>query len=858
MALSPMMKQYMQIKDENPDCILFFRLGDFYEMFFEDAKLASKELELALTGRNCGEKERAPMCGVPFHSADSYIAKLVGRGYKVAICEQVEDPATAKGIVKRQVVQIITPGTVTATESLDETENNYIAAMVIEKTQAGLAYCDITTGEVIVKKISLLDGQDDLVNDMVRMSPKEIIYNENTEDVLELKSFELYLDVFLNCLSARHFSLDAARAAIEHQYGVKGLMPLGLEDDIEIKALGGLFLYLRSNKKGELENLSLPQHVLAEGTMALDKSTLSNLEIVETLFDKHVKGSLLGVLDKTHTAMGGRKLKKWLKEPLNELGPIKDRLDAVECLLDQALVRNNIKEGLKGIYDFERLAGRIAFGNANARDLTALKTSLMALPDLKYDLMSIGDFLAGSPAKSSDQAESSSQAEGTGLPRLIQEIIDKIDVLDDISSLINKSINEDAPLTIREGGLIIPGYSTELDEIKASIKKSQEWISSLEEVERKKTGIKNLKVGYNKVFGYYLEITKSNYDLIPEDYIRKQTLVNAERFITPKLKEVEAIVLNAEARINLLEYKLFNEIKDIVKEAIPRIQKTSQAVSSLDVLTSFAHVSERLGYVKPEMDEGMEILIEQGRHPVIEQEMRGDLFVPNDAYINMEDYSFLLITGPNMAGKSTYMRQVALIVLMAQAGCFVPCKKAKIGLVDRIFTRIGASDNLAAGQSTFFVEMSELAYILNNATDRSLILLDEIGRGTSTYDGLSIAWAVCEHLTNPDHRVRTMFASHYHELAILEDELEGFRNLNVEVFEDAGEVVFLHKIVEGRASRSYGIHVAKIAGVDDSLLVRAEEKLAELESSDDKQRDQAQPVQISMFETFGEINKKEE
>lgn len=831
MALSPMMKQYMQIKEENPDCILFFRLGDFYEMFFEDAKLASKELELALTGRNCGLEERAPMCGVPFHSADSYISKLVERGYKIAICEQVEDPAQAKGIVKREVVQIITPGTVTATESLNETDNNFIASMMVTATDAGIAYCDITTGEVIVKKISLMEGSDDLLNDVVRMSPREIIYNKNAEDVLDLKVFEQYLDVFFNPMSARHFSLDASMAAIKRQYKVEALLPLGIEDELEIKSLGGLFLYLRSNKKGDLANLGLPKKIQAKGTMDLDKSTLANLEIVETLFDKHVKGSLLGVLDKTHTAMGSRKLKKWLKEPLNELKPITERLDAVEFLVEQALIKNNIKEGLKWIYDFERLASRIAFGNANARDLIALKTSLMALPDLRYDLMAIEE-----------------------RPELVQEIIDDIDVLDDISRLIDDSIDEDAPLTIREGEIIKSGYSDELDQIKASIKESQDWISSLEEIERKNTGIKNLKVGYNKVFGYYLEVTKSNYDQVPDHYIRKQTLVNAERFITPKLKEVEAIVLNAETRINLLEYKIFNEIRDTIKESIPRIQKTSNAVSTLDVLTSFAHVSEQLGYVKPEMNDGMEILIEQGRHPVIEHERSDDIFVPNDAFIDMNDNSFLLITGPNMAGKSTYMRQIALIVLMAQAGCFVPCKRAKIGLVDRIFTRIGASDNLAAGQSTFFVEMSELAYILNNATERSLILLDEIGRGTSTYDGLSIAWAVCEELTGKANRVRTLFASHYHELSVLEEELEGFKNLNVEVLEDAGEVIFLHKIVEGRASRSYGIHVAKIAGVPEPLLLRAETKLKELESKDTEYLEDSEPVQLNMFDNYKDLS----
>ena len=561
--------------------------------------------------------------------------------------------------------------------------------------------------------------------------------------------------------------------------------------------------------------------------MALDKATLRNLELTETLYDKRISGSLLGVLDKTHTAMGSRKMKKWLREPLNDSAEINRRLDGVEELYGQLLIRNNLKEALKGIYDFERLAGRIACGSANGKDMIALRNSLFVLPEIK-ELLSYAD---------SD---------------ILKEINQEIDPLNEVCNIIEKAICEDPPFNIKEGGLIKWGYSEELDALKDSIKDGKSWISGLESAERERTGIRNLKVGYNRVFGYYLEITKSFYDQIPENYIRKQTLANAERFITPELKDMENLVLNAEAKINQMEYDIFSSLREYIGGFIRKLQSTSEAIAKLDVLCAFAHVSEREGYIKPVIDDSMEIEILKGRHPVIEQSIGDGLFISNDTYLNDKDYSLLLITGPNMAGKSTYMRQTALLVLMAQAGCFIPCEKAKIGVVDRIFTRIGASDNLAQGQSTFYVEMSELSYILNSAGPRSLIILDEIGRGTSTYDGLSIAWAVCEYLCNENTHIRTLFATHYHELTVLEDRIRGIKNLNVDVCEEDGNIIFLHKIVEGSASRSYGIHVAKLAGIPRTLLARAREKLAELESGAHKSADyetlkEESEVQLSIF-----------
>ena len=801
MKLSPMMQQYMKIKEEYKDCILFFRLGDFYEMFFDDAILASKELELTLTGKSCGQEERAPMCGVPFHAAESYIAKLVEKGYKVAICEQTEDPAQAKGIVKREVIQVVTPGTLTSQSMLSEKENNYLAAVWADEEAMSVAYCDVSTGELYLTEYNGHDLYTAILNELVKIKAREIICSEEFAAKYSLDEIKHTTEAYINILSDEFFSQKGAEDAIKAHFNCISLTGLGLDfRPMAVLSLGALLSYLLETQKQNLEHITHINHYQIGTHMALDKATIRNLEITETLYEKKVQGSLLGILDKTHTAMGSRKMRQWLREPLNNSKEINLRLDGVEELYSDLLMRNNIKENLKHISDFERLAGRIACGNANGKDLIALRNSIAVLPEIKSDLGAAGS-------------------------ELLRKINDEIDCLTDIYDIIDKAICEEPPFVIKEGGLIKEGYSEELDNLKFSIKDGKSWISNLENSERERTGIKNLKVGYNRVFGYYLEVTRSYYDLIPENYIRKQTLANAERFITPELKEMENLVLNAEAKINQMEYDLFTQVRSFIKGYIEAIQKTSAAISTLDVLVSFAHVSERLGYVKPVIDDSMEIEIVKGRHPVIEQTVSDGLFVSNDAYLNDDDASMLLITGPNMAGKSTYMRQTALIVLMAQAGCFVPCEKARIGVVDRIFTRIGASDNLAQGQSTFFVEMSELSYILNSAKTRSLIILDEIGRGTSTYDGLSIAWAAVEHLCNEKTHIRTLFATHYHELTVLEEQLHGVKNLNVDVAEQNGNIVFLHKIVEGSASRSYGIHVAKLAGIPKSLLDRAQEKL---------------------------------
>lgn len=832
MKLSPMMTQYLEIKENYQDCILFFRLGDFYEMFFEDAKLASRELELTLTGKNCGLDERAPMCGVPFHSAEGYIAKLVEKGYKVAICEQTEDPATSKGIVKREVIQIITPGTLTAQSMLAEKENNYLAAIYIDEKVGGMSvsYCDISTGELNVTEYKGEGLYEALINELVKIKAREIILNQAFADTYDISEIKLITEAYINTVSNEFFSEKSCLEAVKAQFDCISTVAIGLEpDSLAILSLGALLNYLLETQKHSLKQITKFNIYEMGKHMALDKATLRNLELTETLYDKKVSGSLLGVLDKTHTAMGSRKMKQWLREPLNNAEEINFRLNGVEELFNNIIVRNNIKESLKGIYDFERLAGRIASGNANGKDLIALRNSISHIPEIKECL-----------------SYNSSE--------ILRRINDEINPLREVYEIIDKAIVEDPPFTIKEGGLIKDGYSDELDSLKYSIKDAKEWISNLETTERERTGIKNLKVGYNRVFGYYLEVTRSFFDLIPDNYIRKQTLANAERFITPELKEMEGLVLNAEAKINQMEYELFTSLREYIEGFIKTIQTTSSSIATLDVLCSFAHVSESLGYVRPVIDDSMEIQIVKGRHPVIEQTITNGLFVANDTYLNDNDSSLLLITGPNMAGKSTYMRQTALLVLMAQAGCFIPCEKAHIGVVDRIFTRIGASDNLAQGQSTFYVEMSELSYILNSAGPRSLIILDEIGRGTSTYDGLSIAWAVCEYLCNSKTHIRTLFASHYHELTVLEDTHSGIKNLNVDVSEENGNIVFLHRIIEGSASRSYGIHVAKLAGIPKDLLSRAKEKLHELETGKmpdsvyERANDSFQEeIQLSMF-----------
>lgn len=803
-----MMQHYVDTKENYKDCILFYRLGDFYEMFFDDAILVSRELELTLTGKNCGLEERAPMCGVPYHAADSYIYKLVERGYKVAICEQVEDPATAKGMVKREVVKIVTPGTVTAGEMLKENENNYLASVFLSKEGMAISYCDISTGELNTTE-ALMDVNiyDNIINELVKIDPREIIVNEDFDNQYSIEELKKATGAFVQTMGESYYSQKAAESIIKGQLGPGAVSTYGLTGrTLCLRSLGALFSYLLETQKQALTQITGCNFYEMGTHISLDKATLRNLEITETLYEKKLQGSLLGVLDRTGTAMGSRMMKRWLREPLNNADAINKRLDGVEEIALNPLLENNLRELLKQVYDFERLAGRIASKNANGKDMLALKASLGVIPDIRMEL--------------SDCSSA-----------MLTELKDNIHQLDFIFDMIERAISEDAAYTIKEGGIIKDGFSEELDSLKFSIKDAKDWMAGLEPRERERTGIKSLKVGYNKVFGYYIDIPRSSSDNAPEDYIRKQTLVNNERFITPELKEMEGLVMNAETRINKLEYDIFCNIRDEIEKHIREIQETSSAIAKLDVLCSFANVSNRYNYVKPVIDNSYELVLEKGRHPVIEQTEDGGKFVSNDAYLNNEDSSLMIITGPNMSGKSTYMRQTALIVLMAQAGCFVPCDYARIGVVDRIFTRIGASDNLSQGQSTFYVEMSELSYILNCCTGRSLIILDEIGRGTSTYDGLAIAWATVEYLCNYHTHVRTLFSTHYHELTDLENRIPGVRNLNVEVAEDDGNIIFIHKIIPGSASKSYGIHVAKLAGVPKELLINAQHKLDSLEEN---------------------------
>ncbi|MDR0851111.1 MAG: DNA mismatch repair protein MutS [Clostridiales Family XIII bacterium] len=838
-GVTPMMQQYLDIKKQYADSILFFRLGDFYEMFWDDALLASGLLEITLTKKNCGiGTEKAPMCGVPFHSADSYIAKLVSLGHKVAICEQVEDPALAKDLVKRDVVRIVTPGTVTGESMLNAQENSYLASIYRygqdgragSEQEIGLAWCDITTGELAAAVISGTGMKSKLSSELSRIGAKEILINEIDDPAFETEIRE-QTDVYLSALPDTYYDEKRGKRAVLALSGASSLKGLGTEEDGCIaNALFGLFAYLEETQKQPLHHLkSLEIHSISDHMM-LDKSSIRNLELTETIYDRQVKGSLLGVLDRTRTAMGGRLIKKWLRMPLIAVPEVARRLDAVDVLVGDLLMRNNIREHLKSVYDLERLAGRVSYGIANGRDLIALKNSVSVIPELRREL--------------SDAPEDS----------LLAEILADTDDLSDVRELIEEAIVEDPPFTIREGGVIRRGYSEELDALKDGILDGQQWIASLEGRERERTGIKNLKVGFNRVFGYYIDITNGNKSLVPDDYIRKQTLVNSERYITPDLKEAESRVLGAEAKINQTEYDLFNALRIRLQAYIPLIQQTSAALAALDVLASFAEISEKNGYVKPVVTEGDVIRIVKGRHPVIEENLTDRRFVPNDVYIDRDSGSLLLITGPNMAGKSTYMRMTALIVLMAQAGCFVPAEDALIGACDRLYTRIGASDNLAKGESTFYVEMSELAYILNTASDKSLVILDEIGRGTSTYDGLAIAWAVCEYLCTGSKRIRTLFATHYHELTVLEGKLPGLKNLNTDISEEGGEIVFLHRIKAGSSNRSYGIHVAKLAGVPATLLCSAEEKLALLENErkeieiDYERHDEHAPKQISLFD----------
>ena len=810
MKLSPMMRHYMGIKEKYPDCVIFYRLGDFYELFFEDALEISKVLGLTLTGRNCGLKEKAPMCGVPFHSVSTYIKPLVEQGYKVAICEQTEDPALAKGIVKREVVRIITPGTNTIDDDINIPKNNYLSTFCYIRGEFQLAFVDIGTGEFAATyKEASYKSLEDMLNEIVKLGISEIIVNESMEEFISKEKLIELSKAFVTVKPDNYFVFPAALELIKSHFNVESLSAIGILGEVgPIEAIGAALEYLNETQMNRMQHITGVRIYNLGSNMSIDKATMRNLELTETLYDKENKGSLLHVLDKTKTAHGARMLKQWLIEPLNHLKPIEDRLNAVEEIKSNLVKLNELRNMLNKIYDFQRITGKIATSTINPKDMIALKKSLSVLPEIRAIL-----------------EDSKSD--------LLLEIFNNIFDFSDIENRIETAISEDAPFTIRDGGIFKQGYSDKLDELHLSIKDGKDWMASLESKERERTGIKNLKVGFNNVFGYYLDINKSQINKVPDFYIRKQTLVNNERYITPKMKEVESVILNGEEKINKLEAELFEELRQWLIPEIPKMQETAIKIAMLDVLSSLAYVAVQNNYIRPEINESTEIDIVEGRHPVVETMERGDLFVPNDVKLDRNKDFMAIITGPNMSGKSTYMRQTALIVLMAQMGSFVPCESAKIGIVDRIFTRIGASDNLTQGKSTFFVEMSELAYILSSATSRSLVILDEIGRGTSTYDGMSIAFATVSYLCKPNRMIRTMFATHYHELTVLEDQIKGVFNLNVDVHDESGEIVFLHKIVRGAASQSYGIHVAKLAGVPKEVLLDAEYRLNQLEEDHD-------------------------
>ena len=805
--LTPMMKQYMETKSQYQDCILFYRLGDFYEMFFEDALTASRELEITLTGKNCGQEERAPMCGVPYHAVEGYLNRLVAKGYKVAICEQVEDPKQAKGIVKREVVRIVTPGTNLDTQALDETKNNYIMCIVYIADRYGVSIADISTGDYFVTELP--DGSR-LMDEIYKFSPSEIICNEAFYmSGMDLDTMKEKLGITIYSLDSWYFDDAMCREKLLEHFKVSSFAGLGLEDyDCGVISAGALLAYLLETQKNSLSNLTHLTPYVTGKYMMLDSSTRRNLELCETLREKQKRGSLLWVLDKTRTAMGARTLRKFVEQPLIDKNEINRRLDAVEELKEQAISREEIREYLSPVYDLERLITKITYGSANPRDLTAFKSSLEMLPPIRYIL------------------------EEMKVP-LLQEIYEDLDALEDLCDLVTKAIREEPPIAMKEGNIIREGYNEEVDKLRRAKSDGKDWLAKLEEDEREKTGIKNLKIKYNKVFGYYLEVTNSYKDLVPDYYTRKQTLANAERYITPELKELEDMILGAEDKLYALEYELYSEVRETIAAQVERIQKTAKAVAGLDVFTSLALVAERNHYVRPKINEKGIIDIKEGRHPVVEKMIPNDMFISNDTYLDDKKNRISIITGPNMAGKSTYMRQTALIALMAQVGCFVPAQSANIGLSDRIFTRVGASDDLASGQSTFMVEMTEVANILRNATSKSLLILDEIGRGTSTFDGLSIAWAVVEYISDSKLLgAKTLFATHYHELTELEGKIENVNNYCIAVKEKGDDIVFLRKIVKGGADKSYGIQVAKLAGVPDLVINRAKEIVEELSDED--------------------------
>lgn len=802
-----MMVHYCQTKCAYKDSILFYRLGDFYEMFFEDAKTVSRELELTLTGKDCGLSERAPMCGIPYHAAETYINRLIDKGYKVAICEQVEDPKTAKGIVKREVTRVVTPGTNLNMQELDEGKNNYLMAIVCVGDHFGVSTADITTGDCYVTEI---DEERKLWDEINKFLPAEIICNDaflvSGVDVDDLRN-RLHISVF--ALESWYFGDDLCKQTLLEHFKISSLEGLGLADyDSGVIAAGSLFRYLLDTQKNTMEHMNKIIPYTTDRYMVIDSSSRRNLELVETLREKQKRGSLLWVLDKTKTAMGARMLRSFVEQPLIDADAINERLDAVTELNMQAMLREEIREYLNPVYDLERLVSRISYRSANPRDLLAFKMSLEMIPHIKNLLANFT-----SP--------------------LLVRINEQMDGLEDLYTLLEASITEDPPLAVKEGGIIREGYNEQVDTYRNSKTQGKSWLAQLEAEEKEKTGIRNLKIKYNKVFGYYLEVTNSFKNLVPEYYTRKQTLTNAERYITPKLKELEDMILGAEDKLFALEYDLFCQVREELAAQIPRIQETAKAIAQLDVYASLSVVAQRNNYVRPTVNTKGVIDIKNGRHPVVEKMINNDMFIANDTYLDNGSKRVSVITGPNMAGKSTYMRQTALIVLMAQIGSFVPAEKAKIGVVDRIFTRVGASDDLASGQSTFMVEMTEVGNILRNATAKSLLILDEIGRGTSTFDGLSIAWAVIEHISNTKLLgAKTLFATHYHELTELEGKIPGVNNYCIAVKERGDDIVFLRKIVKGGADKSYGIQVAKLAGVPDSVLDRAKELVDELVHTD--------------------------
>jgi len=806
---SPMMQKYLETKEEYKDCILFYRLGDFYEMFFDDAITASRELELTLTGKDCGQAERAPMCGVPYHAAEVYVSRLINKGYKVAICEQLEDPKTSKGIVKRGVIRVVTPGTLVDSNMLEERKNNYIMSIFKTGIYFGISICDISTGEFYSAEIRDNNNFPMLLDEIARYTPSELVINsmmaDSTDEISKIK--ERFENIYITKFNDKFFSNEVnnlnLRFSIVDSNG-KTITEIE-KNTLSISSINALIEYIEQTQKTSLDHINKITVYHLSKYMALDINARRNLEITEKMRDKSKKGTLLWVLDKTSTSMGGRMLRRWLNDPLVDVLEINDRLEAVKELKDNMMLRGEIIENLKKVYDIERLSGKMTYGNSNARDMVTLKNSLYKLPEVKKILTN---------CKS----------------KLLNTLFNNLDELQDIYQMIDKSIVDDPPMTIKDGGIIKMGYDEEIDKLKTAQTEGKNWLVKLEADEKEKTGIKNLKIGFNKVFGYYIEVTKSFLKQVPDRFIRKQTLTNAERYITEELKELENQILGAEEKVINLEYNAFVEIRNEIAKNIKRLQTTSEVISTLDVLCSFATVAEDMNYCMPEVTESGTIDIQNGRHPVIEKILGEGSFVENNTFLDESDNRLAIITGPNMAGKSTYMRQVALITLMAQVGSFVPAEAAKIGIVDKIFTRVGASDDLSMGQSTFMVEMMEVATILKEATKNSLVILDEIGRGTSTYDGLSIAWAVAEFIADKEKcGAKTLFATHYHELIELEEKLEGVKNYSIAVKEKGEDVIFLRKIIRGGTDESYGIHVAKLAGVPKVVTSKANEILRSLE-----------------------------